>query len=141
MRKPLRAIALLLAVGGLSACAYHDDYAYRYGSGYGGYDAPYGDYRYDGDDYAYGDRDYDSLGGSGADIRDPWLALTPEGREIVAMGFDGDDDGRITEDTAYRANVWFRRYADTDDDLRLTDAEIRLALVQGALYRPWEGGY
>lgn len=132
MRKALRAVALLLAVGGLAACAYQDRYDY-------GYSDRYDDYSYDGDDYADGAGYYDSLGGSGEDVLDPWLVLTPEGRDIVATGFGGD--GRLTEETAHRANIWFRRYADTDDDLRLTDEEIRLALVQGSRDRPWTGGY
>ena len=35
----------------------------------------------------------------------------------------------ISEATADRANIWFRRYADTNRDLVLTDPEIRIALV------------
>jgi hypothetical protein len=135
MRKCIRAVTLLLTVAGLSACTHYDDYGYDYGP-------RYGDYWYDGDDY-YDGRDEDDfyLARSGADVLDPWLALTDEGRDIVATGFDGDNDGRISDQAAESANIWFRHYADTDDDLRLTDEEIRLALVQGALYRPWERGY
>ena len=129
-----RAFLLGLVIAGLSACAYYDDYGYGYNP------ARYGDYLYSGSDYGYpGDPGW--VGGSGGDLLDPWLALTQEGREIVALGFDGDDDARITEETAWRANSWFRRYADTDDDLRLTDEEIRLALVQGSRERPWMDRY
>jgi hypothetical protein len=145
----MRAMALLLAAAGLSACtSYYDDHAY--GPGYYSYSdnrgwddvGPYGDYRYEGDYYGSGrwqGRDA-SLSGDGVERLDPWLALTPEGRDIVTLGFAADDDGWISEDAAERANIWFRRYADTNDDLRLTDPEIRLALVQGSRDRPWLGG-
>ena len=127
--------ALLTLALGVSACAYYDDYGY----GYGG--PGYGDYRYDGRDYergrwAGGDPGF---GGRGGHILDPWLANTAEGRDIVILGFDDNDNGRISEETAHRANVWFRRYADTDRDMRLTDEEIRIGLVQGARQGP--GGY
>ncbi len=148
MRKGSRALALWLAVAGLSACTYYDDYAY--GPGYYGdqvgWDSfgRYGDYRYAGDYYDpgrwQGREAY--LSGPGVERLDPWLAVTREGRDIVLLGFDTDDDGQITPVTADRANVWFRRYADTDEDLRLTDPEIRMALVQGSRDRPWmSGGY
>ena len=140
-----RVIALLAAATALSACTSYDDYAY--GPGYYGYGdrvgwddfGRYGDYRYDGDYYEPALRQEREayLSGVGVEQLDPWLALTPEGRDIVTLGFDTDDDGRIAKDTAERANVWFRRYADTDDDLRLTDPEIRVALVQGSRDRPW----
>ena len=143
----MHAIGLLLAAAGLPACtSYYDDYAhgpgyYNYGGDRVGWDdfGPYGDYRYEGDYYdPAGWRDRDAyLSGAGVERLDPWLALTPEGRDIVTLGFDTDNDGRIAEDTAERANIWFRRYADTDDDLRLTDPEIRVALVQGSRDRPW----
>lgn len=126
---------------------------YRYGAGYGagaGYgpddgdrgERRYGDYAYHGDDYDredwredYGrwdeeDRDYFRF--PVADRLDPWLVHTEEGRRIVRLGFDSDDDGRLREDTTFRANAWFRRYADTDRDMRLTDEEIRLGLVQAS---------
>ena len=141
----MHAIALLLAATGLSACTYYDDYGYGpgYGSAWGDY-ADFGDYRYAGDYYRphrWRDRET-ALSGAGVQRLDPWLALTPEGRDIVSLGFDTDDDGWIAEDTAERANVWFRRYADTDADMRLTDPEIRVALVQGSRDRPWmQGGY
>ncbi len=120
-------MGLLTLALGVSACAYYGDYGQGSYSGVG-----YGDYRYDGSDY---DRsrwagDAEGFGGRGAHILDPWLALTPEGRQVVTLGFDDNDNGRISEETAHRANLWFRRYADTDRDMRLTDEEIRIALVQ-----------
>jgi hypothetical protein len=125
MRRRTIAGLLMLALG-VSACAYYDDY----GPGYGG--PGYGGYRYDGADYGAGLRDGSGFGGRGAHILDPWLAGTPEGRDVVTLGFDDNDNGRISEETAHRANVWFRRYADTDRDMRLTDEEIRIALVQAS---------
>lgn len=107
---------LLASAIGVTSCAYYDDYG----------QAPhgYGDYRYQGDRFV----------GRGAGMLDPWLASTPEGRDIVMLGFGGDPAG-ISEEKADRANIWFRRYADTDRDLRLTDEEIRIALVQASRQR------
>ncbi len=119
MRQRTMAGLLALALG-VTACAYYDDY---------GASRAFGDYRYAGS--AYGLR--------GDDILDPWLALTPEGRDIVRLGFARESDGPLDVETAERANTWFRRYADTDRDLRLTDEEIRVALVQGSRARG--GGY
>ena len=85
--------------------------------------------------------DYDRLGndcgffgGSGGDRLDPWLACTPEGQGIVRRGFDSDQDRRVSARTAERANIWFRRHADTNRDLRLTDPEVRAALVNAERY-------
>lgn len=115
MRRGHNLLLAGMAVLGLSACTgYHDGYGPGYYSG-GGYDG----YRYDGTDYG---------AMSGGALLDPWLGETEEGREIVALGFAGPLDA----DTARRANVWFRRYADSDGDMRLTDPEIRLALVQAS---------
>ncbi|MDP8914058.1 MAG: hypothetical protein M3N39_10840, partial [Pseudomonadota bacterium] len=72
------------------------------------------------------------LDGPGAHILDPWLALTSEGRDILALGFNAGANGTISREMADRANVWFRRYADNDRDMRLTDEEIRLALAHAA---------
>ena len=102
-------LTLAAAAAALSACAY-------YGARYGGYD--------------YAGRDYAAPRDDG--LLDPWLAETDEGRTIVATGFGAAAEGRLDQDTAERANIWFRRYADTDRDLRLTDEEIRVALVQAA---------
>ena len=125
MRRHTIAALLTLALG-VSACAYYDDY---------GYGPRYGDYRYEGPGWT-GERWAERIGGPGGPILDPWLATTPEGREIVTLGFDDNDNGRISEETAHRANIWFRRYADGNRDMRLTDAEIRIALVQAARSGP-----
>lgn len=114
MRQRTIAVLLALAVA-VSACAYHDSY------GYGPH--AYEDYGYDGDDYARGEA-----------LLDPWLAETEEGRAILARGFRAGPNGRISDEMADRANIWFRRYADHDRDMRLTDEEIRVALAHAA----WE---
>ena len=72
------------------------------------------------------------LQGPGVDILDPWLRETAEGRAVVTLGFTTAAEGFISEDVAHRANIWFRRYADHDCDLRITDPEIRTALVAAA---------
>ncbi|HEV2746030.1 MAG TPA: hypothetical protein VGW34_01870 [Allosphingosinicella sp.] len=104
-------------------------------------DRRYGEYGYVGRDFAE-DRAHGGrgrYGGEGGDALDPWLAQTRDGQDIVRMGFDEDNDGRVEGDTAERANSWFRRYADTNRDLRLTDEEIRVALRQAVRDRPWPG--
>ena len=73
--------------------------------------------------------DVDELEGPGVAILDPWLAETREGRAIVTLGFRDAAYGQVTEDVAHRANIWFRRYADSNCDMRITDEEIRVALV------------
>ena len=73
-----------------------------------------------------------ALQGPGMEILDRWLAETREGRTIVRLGFRDAADGEVSEDIAHRANIWFRRYADTDRDMRITDPEIRTALVAAA---------
>jgi hypothetical protein len=90
----------------------------------------------DGEDYDYAGTDYDRLGndcgtfsGSGGDMLDPWLACTDEGEDLVRAMFGAGRDGTIDGGTADRANIWFRRHADTDRDMRLTDPEIKAALV------------
>ncbi len=106
--------ALVAATLGTTACATYRDEGDRYG-----------DYRYDGGDYADGDCEGRRTG------LDPWLACTEEGREIVRLGFHGANAAR-------RANAWFRRHADEDRDMCLTDAEIRTALANSALFqRGW----
>jgi hypothetical protein len=72
------------------------------------------------------------LRGPGVTILDDWLKETPEGRAIVTLGFRDAAEGEVGEDVAHRANIWFRRYADEDRDMVITDAEIRTALVAGA---------
>ena len=72
------------------------------------------------------------LTGPGVALLDPWLAETEEGRAVVTLGFTTAAEGVISEDVANRANIWFRRYADQNCDLRLTDGEIRNGLVAAA---------
>jgi hypothetical protein len=116
MRK--RAILTLFSVAlGVTSCAYYGDYRDSYARG-----SRYGDYAYAGHHW----------GREGAQILDPWLAATPEGRTIVSLGFGGSREGGVSGEGAQRANVWFRRYADYNGDMRLTDEEIRTALVHAA---------
>ncbi len=119
---------------GLSGCA-HDAY------GPHGYDPTFGDYAYEGSDWrSAGGPSRGSLRGPGVEMLDPWLIGTQEGREIVTLGFRDAGDGFVDEDTAHRANIWFRRYADTNRDLCLTDPEIRVALVQASRVQGWNRG-
>jgi len=108
MRRFAVPFLLLLAA---SACA-HDRY------GRGDYDDGY---HYAGDEWA--GRDPEDL------FRlDPWLEDTQEGQVIVERSL-----GEAYYPEAIRdLNIRFRRFADTDGDLRLTDFEIRLALVRCA---------
>lgn len=107
MRRLAVPLLCLLAVG---ACA-HDPYYDRYGGGYG----------YGGDEWSgYGQEDLFRL--------DPWLDETREGRIIVERGLGGDYHPEAVRDL----NVRFRRFADVDGDGRLTDREIRFALVRCA---------
>ena len=120
----MRAIAigaLFTAALITAACAtYYDDY----GRSRGGYDYVGGDYERLGNDCGF-------FRGSGGAMLDPWLACTPEGQGIVRRGFDRGQNRRLSRDTADRANIWFRRHADTNRDMRLTDPEVRAALVNG----------
>lgn len=138
MRRPAIVALLALALG-VSACAYYDDY----GSGYGPPGlSPYGDYAYAGAAYDRGAWNGGSmrLEGPGAEILDPWLARTPEGQDIVALGFNAGANRAISREMADRANVWFRRYADQDRDMRLTDEEIRIALAHASKSRSYQAG-
>ena len=72
------------------------------------------------------------LTGPGVAMLDPWLRETREGQAVVTLGFGEAIEGVISEPVAQRANAWFRRYADQNCDMRLTDAEIRTALVAAA---------
>lgn len=114
MRRALSMLALLA----VSGCA-HDPH--RYGDGYGpGSDGGYG---YQGDEWS--GRELDDL------FRpDPWLEDTREGRVILdrALG------GRAHPEAVRDLNIRFRRFADTDRDLALTDREIRLALVRCSVH-------
>lgn len=127
MRGPIITALFTVAVG-VSACAVYDDYAY--GRGYHGH--RYGEYRYDGRDYMGWSRAPEQFTGGGAPLLDPWLVQTKEGRAVVSTGFEEARRGRISTETAHRANSWFRRYADQDGDMRLTDQEIRIALAQAS---------
>ncbi|HEY0164489.1 MAG TPA: hypothetical protein VGB39_03855 [Sphingomicrobium sp.] len=93
-----------------TACAY-DRYG-RYG---------YDDYGYHGDQWS---------GRFGGDLSrlDPWLEDTEEGRVIVARSLGGRFHPAAVRDL----NIRFRFFADTNRDRRLTDREIRLALVRCA---------
>lgn len=113
----MRAIHLLMLGGAAllaSGCAYND-YAYG-GSEWTGERQPYSG----------------ALHGEGLETLDRWLADTREGRAIVTLGFREAAEGEVSEDVAHRANIWFRRYADSNRDMRITDEEIRIALVTAA---------
>ena len=117
------ALLTVLALAGLSACSW-------------GYDGDYGHggYAYRGHAWAAEDRrpHRGELTGPGVEILDDWLKETPEGRAIVTLGFREAGRGVVSEDVAHRANIWFRRYADSDRDMILSDPEIRTALVAAA---------
>jgi hypothetical protein len=124
MRK--HALIAMLAAGvmlTIGACAY-DDYYYRNGQG---------GYAYDGQEWRGERQPYQGeLRGPGVEILDPWLLETREGRAIVTLGWNDAGEGVISEEVAHRANIWFRRYADYDRDMRVTDPEIRNALVSAS---------
>lgn len=105
---------ILLATLGLTACAY-------------------GGHAYEGREWSGPRRAYGGeLSGPGLAILDDWLKETREGNVVVTMGFAEARRGFVSEDVAHRVNLWFRRYADHDRDLILTDPEIRTALVHAA---------
>jgi len=87
---------------------------------------------YDGEAWATRQPYQGELNGPGVALLDPWLIGTDEGRAIVTLGFRDAANGFVSEDVAHRANIWFRHYADQDCDLRITDSEIRTALVAAA---------
>ena len=87
---------------------------------------------YDGNDWATRQPYQGELHGPGVARLDPWLLETPEGRAIVTLGFRDAASGFVSEEVADRANICFRRYADYDRDMRVTDPEIRTALVAAA---------
>ena len=114
------AAGVMMTIG---ACAY-DDYYYSRGAG---------GYAYEGQDWRGERQPYEGeLRGPGVEILDPWLLETREGRAIVTLGWNDAGEGFISEEVAHRANIWFRRYADYDRDMRVTDPEIRNALVSAA---------
>jgi hypothetical protein len=90
------------------------------------------EYRYAGPDTPtyVGDRyDPEDVGGQGAQHLDPWLSGTLPGQQLVLARFDRNYDGRIGWDRAGEANRWFRRFADRNRDMRLTDREINRGLA------------
>ncbi len=119
----MRRHSLLAVMASLSACSW-------------GYDGDYGHdgYAYRGDAWAGDERrpHRGELTGPGVEVLDDWLKETAEGRAIVTLGFRDAGNGEVSEDVAHRANIWFRRYADGDRDMILTDPEIRTALVAAA---------
>jgi len=112
-------IALPMLLG-LSACASYGGYAYH-GREWAPGEHPRSPQPYQGE-----------LGGPGLDILDEWLRETEEGRAVVSLGWREARHGHVSEDTAHRANIWFRRYADSNRDMTITDPEIRAALVAAA---------
>ncbi len=120
----------LVAVAAMAATACAHD-PYGYGS-YGAFDTGHYDAQYSGGAWSGPRVPYAGSGleGPGVAVLDPWLLETAEGQTIIRAGFRGAQTGFIDEDTAHRINIWFRRYADSNRDLQLTDPEIRLALVQ-----------
>lgn len=69
------------------------------------------------------------VGGDGARHLDPWLNGTQPGQRLILAFFDRNYNGRIGVDRAGEANRWFRRFADRDHDLRVTDDEINRGLI------------
>ena len=99
---------------------------------YGDHGRP-GAYGYDGGEWSGERRPYEGeLHGPGVGLLDPWLKETREGRAIVTVGWMDTAEGYVSEEIAHRVNIWFRRYADHDRDMRITDPEIRIALVAAA---------
>jgi hypothetical protein len=120
------AIVTLFATAlGVAACETYNDYD----RGYGGGRNDYGSYDYTGRDYDRIGNDCGFFEGGGGDLLDPWLACTREGQKLVRDRYDRDEDRVVSEATAEQANIWFRRYADENRDMRLTDPEIKAALV------------
>jgi hypothetical protein len=134
----LRTFLTILVLAGLSACAWgYDGY---YGGYYG---VPYGQAAVAGPGPVYHGGAWaeprpvrapfeGELTGPGLAQLDDWLKDTPEGRAIVTLGFTDAAGGVISAETADRANIWFRRYADSNHDMTITDPEIRTALVAAA---------
>lgn len=122
-----RALIATLAVSGLAGCTWGDH-------GHGGYGDTHGGYAYRGQHWAPdARRPYQGeLRGPGVEILDDWLKDTAEGRAVVTLGFRDAGAGLVSEDVAHRANIWFRRYADQNRDMIVTDPEIRTALVAAA---------
>ena len=126
--KLLQIWAVTIGAAALTTGCAHDGYYDRgYGSGYYANDYRGGN-GYHGR-HRYADRLPNPFRGRGADKLDPWLSETREGQQFVLDHYALGPDGEISDAEADSANVFFRRWADTDRDYRLTDAEIRTALV------------
>lgn len=85
-------------------------------------------YGYGYDEFGYDGGEWAGRYGEDPSRLDPWLEDTEEGRVIVERSMGGRFDPRAVRDV----NVRFRFFADTNRDMRLTDREIRLALVRCA---------
>jgi hypothetical protein len=129
MRGPIIA-ALFTAAVGVSACAVYDDFAYGRAYGYHGH--RYGDYRY---------QAATIRAGAALPTRSRAAALPcstrgwprrAKARRSSAPASTTAAPGHLGAQSAHRANAWFRRLADQDGDLRLTDQEIRTALLRAA---------
>jgi hypothetical protein len=128
-RRGLTILTAGLAAIAAAGCA-EDYYGERYGGG--PVHGPDG-YAYDGRAWAGERRPFaGDLHGPGIALLDPWLKETAEGRAVVTLGFRETAEGFVSEEIAHRANIWFRRYADENRDMRITDPEIRTALVAAA---------
>ena len=134
MAKSRYGIAALIGTTMLvSGCAYDGYSQGGYDRGSGRHHGSYGhDYR-DGNGYrgnhGYADRYASNFTGPGADNLDPWLAETREGQQFVRDNYAVGPRGEISNGVATSVNRFFRRWADTNRDYQLTDAEIRTALV------------
>ena len=126
---PRRTVSIPLALAGLSACSWGYDHPQSPRAGFISELGP----AYRGREWAEPRRPHEGeLSGPGLAILDEWLKETPEGRAIVTLGFSEAGQGVVSEDVAHRVNSWFRRYADQDRNMTLTDPEIRTALVAAA---------
>jgi len=115
---PFRIFATVAPLALVAGCATYDDRGYGGSDGYPSYQG--GQYGGTG------------VGGTGARDLDPWLGGSRAGQALVLARFDRNDNGEIGSDRAREANAWFRRYADRDHDLRLTDREIDAGLQRVA---------
>jgi hypothetical protein len=125
MRRAMTA-ALLVAALGVTGCATADRMA---GPGHAR-----GDYRYTGENYQRLGNDCPAFGGAGGRMLDPWLACTREGQDLVRYRY-GRESERLNPAMADQLNIWFRKHADTNRDLCLTDPEIRTALVNAVRWQ------
>ena len=136
MTTVVKSFGLLLAAGLMTeGCAY-DSYGHGYDSGYGHHGGYYNDdYRggngYHGD-HGYGDYRDSPFRVSQRGRLDPWLAHTWEGHKFIRDHYRVGRDNVLSRRDADEANAFFRRWADVDRDLRLTDVEIRTALTHTA---------